>query len=62
VQYTKKERVITKARNTENTKGKSLDRLMNIERPTSNVEWGKKTYDLEERIVTIAGDGILDLG
>ncbi|MEA1992409.1 MAG: hypothetical protein U9N58_09500 [Thermodesulfobacteriota bacterium] len=33
---------------------------MNIERPTSNVEWEKKkTYDLEERLLIIAGDGIL---
>ena len=30
------------------------DGLMNIERPTSNVEWGKmkkQTYDLEERLL-----------
>jgi hypothetical protein len=32
VQHTKKKRIITKARNTENTKGKSLDGLMHIER------------------------------
>jgi hypothetical protein len=29
VQHTKKKRIITKARNTENTKGKSSDGLMN---------------------------------
>jgi hypothetical protein len=34
---------------------------MNIEHPTSNVEWGKikkQTYDLEERLLIIAGGGI----
>jgi hypothetical protein len=36
VQHTKKKRIITKARNTENTKGKSLDGLMNIKHQTSN--------------------------
>jgi hypothetical protein len=34
---------------------------MNIERPTSNVEWEKmekQTYDLEERLLIIAEGGI----
>ena len=28
------------------------------EHRTSNVEWGGETYDLEERLLIIAGDGI----
>jgi hypothetical protein len=34
---------------------------MNIERPTSSVEWEKmkkQTYDLEENLLIIAGGGI----
>ena len=38
-----------------------LLKKMNIERPTSNVEWEKmkkQTYDLGEKVLIIAGGGI----